>query len=128
MSNETRMSYLRIALIAFGLIFVLAVYPLTILWPSGWAWGHEHSHYAMMIVGVYATLGVFLLLASRDPLASSSLIWFTVWSSVVHAIIMAVQAAQDPMENGHLIGDVPALLLVAIVLGVLMPRSKVATA
>ncbi|HET7889026.1 MAG TPA: DUF6632 domain-containing protein [Bradyrhizobium sp.] len=124
MSDETRMFYLRIALIAFGLIFILAIYPLTILWPSGWAWGHGHSHYAMMIVGVYATLGIFLLLASRDPLGSSSLIWFTVWSSVVHAAIMAVQATQDPAEGGHLIGDVPALLLVAIVLAVLMPRSK----
>ena len=124
MSDETRMHYLRIALIAFGLIFILAIYPLTILWPSGWAWGHGHSHYAMMIVGVYATLGIFLLLASRDPLASSSLIWFTVWSSVVHAAIMAVQATQDPAEGGHLIGDVPALLLVAIVLAVLMPRPK----
>ena len=128
MSNETRMFYLRIVLIVFGLIFVLAIYPLTILWPSGWAWGHGHSHYAMMIVGVYATLGIFLLLASRDPLASSSLIWFTVWSSVVHAGIMAVQATQDPAENGHLIGDVPALLLVAIVLAMLMPPSKAVSA
>ncbi len=128
MSNETRMFYLRIALIAFGLIFVLAIYPLTILWPAGWAWGHGHSHYAMMIVGVYATLGVFLLLASRDPLGSRSLIWFTVWSSVVHAGIMAVQATQDPTENGHLIGDVPALLLVAIVLAMLMPPSKAVSA
>ena len=128
MSNEARMLYLRIALIAFGLIFVLAIYPLTILWPSGWAWGHGHSHYAMMIVGVYATLGIFLLLASRDPLGSRSLIWFTVWSSVVHAGIMAIQSIQDPMEEGHLIGDVPALLLVAIVLGLLMPRPKTVVA
>jgi hypothetical protein len=128
MSDDVRMFYLRIALIAVGLIFVLAVYPLTILWPSGWAWGHGHSHYAMMIVGVYATLGVFLLLASRDPLVHSSLIWFTVWSSVVHGGIMAVQAIQDPVESGHLIGDVPALFIVAIVLALLMPRGKMVTA
>ena len=128
MSNETRMFFLRIALIAVGLIFIFAVYPLMILWPSGWAWGHEHSHYAMMIIGVYATLGVFLLLASRDPLGSRSLIWFTVWSSVVHGGIMAAQSIRDPMEYGHLIGDVPALFIVAIVLAVLMPRSTMATA
>lgn len=76
----------------------------------------------MMILGVYATLGVFLLLAARDPLAHRSLIWFTVWSSVVHAVIMAVQAFTDAAERGHLVGDVPALLIVAIVLAALTPR------
>jgi hypothetical protein len=115
---------LRIALIAIGLIFAFGIYPLSIVWPSGWTWGHGHSHYLMMIVGVYATLGVFLLLASRDPQAHSSLIWFTVWSSVVHGAIMAGQSLTDPMETGHLIADVPALFIVAVVLGVLMLRAK----
>jgi hypothetical protein len=115
---------LRIALIAIGLIFAFGIYPLSIVWPSGWTWGHGHSHYLMMIVGVYATLGVFLLLASRDPQAHSSLIWFTVWSSVVHGAIMASQSFIDPMETGHLIADVPALFIVAVVLGVLMLRAK----
>src|SRR5260221_14733424 len=107
MSAETRLFYLRIALVVFGLIFILAVYPLSMVWPSGWTWGHGHSHYLVMIIGIYATLGVFLLLASRDPEAHRSLIWFTVWSSVVHSGIMAAQAIEDPMEQGHLIGDVP---------------------
>ena len=111
---------LRIALIAVGLIFTFGIYPLSVVWPSGWTWGHGHSHYLMMIVGVYATLGVFLLLASRDPQANSSLIWFTVWSSVVHGAIMAVQSFTDPMETGHLIADVPALFIVAVVLSLLM--------
>jgi hypothetical protein len=75
-----------------------------------------------MILGVYATLGVFLLIASRNPLEHRSLIWFTVWSSVVHAGIMAVQAINMPAEHGHLFGDVPALILVAVVLAILMPR------
>lgn len=78
------------------------------------------SHYFMMIVGVYATLGVFLMLAARNPAANSSLTWFTVVSSAVHALIMAVQAIDDPMQRGHLLGDVPALLVVAVVLGGLM--------
>src|SRR5438552_7666598 len=115
---------LRIALIVVGLIFIFGIYPLGIVWPSGWTWGHGHSHYLFMIIGVYATLGVFLLIASRDPLANSSLIWFTVWSSVVHGLIMAVQSVTDPAEQGHLIADVPALFIVAIVLGVLLPRAQ----
>jgi hypothetical protein len=115
---------LRIALIVVGLIFIFGIYPLSIVWPSGWTWGHGHSHYLFMIIGVYATLGVFLLIASRDPLAHRSLIWFTVWSSVVHGLIMAVQSLTDPAEKGHLIADVPALFIVAIVLGVLLPRAQ----
>jgi hypothetical protein len=115
--------YLRVALIVFGLIFIFGVYPLAIVWPSGWTWRHDHAYYFMEIVGIYATLGVFLLLAARDPEAYRSIIWFTIWSSVVHAAIMAAQSVGDAGERGHLLGDVPALFLVAIVLGVLMRRA-----
>ena len=123
MSDENRRFYLRITLIVVGLIAIFGLYPLLILWPSGWSWGHGHSHYPMMIVGIYATLGVFLIIASQNPEANRSLIWFTVWSSLVHGGIMAVQAIGDSEERGHLLGDVPALFLIAIVLALLMPRT-----
>ena len=123
MPDQTRLHYLRIALIVFGVIFTFAIYPLGKVWPSGWTWGQGHSHYLTMIIGVYATLGIFLLMASRDPLRNTSLIWFTVWSSVVHAGIMAFQSFADSAERGHLLGDVPALLLVAFVLAALTPRA-----
>ena len=113
--------YLKIALLVFGIIFLL-VYPLMLIWPAGWSWQPGQHEYEQMIIGVYATLGIFLIRASRNPSAHRSLIWFTVWSSVVHGLVMAVQAVVDQAERGHLIGDVPALLLVAIVLGLLMPR------
>jgi hypothetical protein len=67
-----------------------------------------------------------LINAARDPAANLSLIWFTVWSSVVHGGIMAVQAIVDPMEHGHLPGDVAALFLVAVVLALLTPRGVTA--
>ena len=122
-SLETRMRLLRAALTAFGLIFLFGIYPLmNALWPAGWRWNPHQTEYEQMITGVYATLGIFLILASRNPLRHRSLIWFTVWSSLVHSAIMAVQAVNMPMEHGHLFGDVPALLLVAVVLGGLMPR------
>jgi len=124
LSEETRLRYLRVALVLVGLIFIFGIYPLGLVWPSGWTWGHGPSHYLVMILGVYATLGVFLLMASREPMEHRSLIWFTVWSSVVHSGIMAVQSLTDPMERGHLLGDVPALLIVAIVLAALTPRSE----
>jgi hypothetical protein len=123
LNTTDRVKYLRVALIVFGFIFLLAVYPLTIIWPAGWAWHHTgQSLYLQMIVGIYATLGVFLLIASRDPLTNQSLIWFTVWSSVVHGGIMAVQSIVYPEHRGHLWGDVPALFVVAAVLAFLMPR------
>ena len=123
MSDANRLFYLRIALIVFGLTFIFGIYPLSIVWPSGWIWGQGHSHYLLMIIGIYATLGVFLLMASRNPDANRSLIWFTVWSSVVHGGIMAVQSLSEAAEHGHLVGDVPALFLIAIILAVLMPRT-----
>jgi hypothetical protein len=116
---------LKAALVIFGIAF-LSIYPLAIVWPSGWAW-HEGAPYSndyyMMIVGVYAVLGVFLILAARDPQANRSLIWFTAISSIVHGAIMARQSfgmGAGMNHMGHLMGDVPALFLVGIVLGGLM--------
>ena len=121
--NNKLLSY---ALILFGAAFCL-IFPLSAVWPSGWSW-HDGppaaSDYFLMIVGVYATLGVFMILAAKRPEANASLIWFVIWSSIVHATIMAIQAAVQPMAHGHLLGDVPALLLVALVLGVLMSRVR----
>jgi uncharacterized membrane protein YphA (DoxX/SURF4 family) len=121
LNMSSRDTLLRFALAAFGAVFLL-VYPLAIVWPSGWAWHHGtpyESQYFMMIVGIYATLGVFLLLASRDPQSNRSLISFTIWSSLVHAGIMGVQSLNGSEHMGHLLGDIPALVLVAVVLSVL---------
>ena len=117
----TRRKYLQVALSVVGVLMLL-VYPLMRAWPAGWTWQPGQHEYEQMIAGIYATLGIFLLIAARDPEAHASLIWFTVWSSVVHGAIMTVQAALDTSEHGHLVGDVPALFLVALVLGVLAPR------
>ncbi len=122
MTEAARVKYLRIALLLVGLIFTFGIYPLTIVWPSGWSWHMGPSDYLQMILGIYATLGVFLMIASRNPVAYLSVIWFTVWSSVVHGAIMAVQAVKDPTHMGHLWGDVPALIVVAAVLAFLTPR------
>ncbi len=122
MANSDRLKYLRIVLLLVGLIFIFGIYPLTIVWPSGWSWNTGQSEYLQMILGIYATLGVFLVIASRNPLAHRSLIWFTVWSSVVHAGIMAAQAIGETQYMGHLWGDVLALFIVAAILAVFTPR------
>ena len=124
MDDTRRLHYLRIALAVFGVVMIVGLYPLMLFGPSGWAWHDGYSDYQLMIVGVYATLGVFLLRAARDPLAHLSLVWFTVWSSVVHGAIMAVQSFAHAGHRGHLLGDVPVLFVVALVLAALTPRRE----
>jgi uncharacterized protein DUF6632 len=124
MNEDARDKLLKIALVAFGTIFFL-VYPLGLIWPSGWVWhGGEGRYYLQMICGVYAVLGAFLIAAARNPSEHRSLIWFTIWSSIVHAAIMAAQSISDGHELGHLVGDVPALLLVAAILWLLLPGQR----
>jgi hypothetical protein len=123
MTKADRIKYLRIALVVVGLTFTFGIWPLTIIWPSGWSWhSGGRSEYLEMILGIYATLGVFLIIASRDPMAHRSLIWFTVWSSLVHGVIMAAQSVANRQHIGHLLGDVLALIGVAALLAVLTPR------
>lgn len=122
-TDSSAVRTLRGALIVLGLTFILGLYPLTQLWPAGWAWTPAQPEYLQMILAIYATLGVFLLRAAKAPLQHLSLIWFTVWSSVAHGLVMAVQAVRDPTERGHLPGDVMVLLAVAVVLGLLTARA-----
>jgi hypothetical protein len=116
-------SALRIVLVLVGAT-CLALGPLMLGWPSGWRWSPYHPHYEQMMVGIYFTLGIFLIRAAQDPWQHRSIIWFAVWVSVVHAGIMAIQAFSGPEHRGHLVGDVPALLLAAAVLSVLMLRLR----
>lgn len=124
MDQAAKLGYLKVALYIFGAIFIVGV-PAMMMWifPSGWSWTPRQPEYEQMIMGVYATLGVFLVRAAKDPTAHLSLIWFAIWSSIVHGGIMLVQAIVDETERMNLVGDVPALFLVAIVLWYLMPLS-----
>ncbi|MGE0859735.1 MAG: DUF6632 domain-containing protein [Gammaproteobacteria bacterium] len=125
MNEAQREKYLVIALRVFGVFLMIGVYPLmNWLWPDGWAWEPRQSEYEQMIAGVYATLGVFLFLAAKAPARHVSLIQFTIWSSVVHATIMALQAGHDHAEHANLFGDVPALFAMAGVLWWLRPREE----
>ena len=123
MNPQTKLKLLKVSLLVFGVIFLL-VYPIGLFWPSGWVWhAGGGAYYLQMICVVYAVLGVFLIRAAGNPDQHRSLIAFTAWSSAAHGGVMAWQAMKDSMEMGHMMGDVPALFLVAIVLGFLNTRS-----
>ncbi|PHS26026.1 MAG: hypothetical protein COA85_06525 [Robiginitomaculum sp.] len=121
MTVETRVKALKIALTAIGLIYIFGIYAMMKLMPESWTWNPRQPEYEQMIIGIYATLGVFLLLAALDPLSNRSLIWFTIVSNIVHGMIMLTQSILDPVELPNMWGDVPALFFIAAVLWVLVP-------
>ena len=112
-----RLIALRVALVAIGVVALVGVSPLMLWWPAGFRWQPAQPEYDQMIVAIYATLGVFLLRAARQPLRHLSLIWFAVWSSLAHAGVMTAHAWRSPEERAHFVGDIALLLIVALVLG-----------
>jgi hypothetical protein len=76
-----------------------------------------------MMLSVYVTLGVFLLLAARNPSANRSLIAFTAWSSFAHAALMAVQAFRNFIARGELLG-VAVLVIIGVALIALAPGKQ----
>lgn len=123
MKLDSKIKTLRIALIIIGLLLIFALYPLMQVSP-GWNWMPPQYEYEQMILGIYITLGVFLLIAAKNPTHHLSLIWFTAWSSFIHAVIILIQALVDKSEHANLMGDIPALFILAIVLAILTPRRK----
>jgi hypothetical protein len=76
-----------------------------------------------MMLSLYVTLGIFLLLAARNPSAHRSLIAFTAWSSFAHATVMAVQEYLHRIERGELVGVV-TLVIVGVALIMLSPAKQ----
>jgi hypothetical protein len=125
MTEDQKLKYLSYALRVIGSIFIVGIYAMMMwIWPAGWGWEPRQPEYEQMIMGIYATLGVFLILAAQNPKEHLSLIWFTIYSSLVHGGIMFIQAIVDENERANLLGDVPALFLVAIVLWILIPSKR----
>jgi uncharacterized membrane protein HdeD (DUF308 family) len=107
---------LKVLLVLVGLLFFAGVYPLiTSLWRTGESAGEQ------MMLSIYVTLGVYLLLAVRNPWANRSLIAFTAWSSFAHAAVMTVLAFQMPRERRELLIAVAGLVIIGVALIVLAP-------
>ncbi len=86
---------------------------------------HENeASYGPMMLSLYVTLGIFLLLAVRNPAANPVLIGFTAWSSFAHAAVMAVQAVRDVGERGHLLGGAAGLVVIGVALLALTPARQ----
>ena len=125
MSEAKRLQVLKVFLVLFGLLFIFGVHAFMHWFQHhAWVWTPSHSEYEQMIQGIYATLGVFMIVAARNPQRHASLIWFVIMSSLVHGGIMFVQALVDVTDRSNLAGDVPALILVALLLWAFMPNRR----
>jgi hypothetical protein len=106
---------LKVVLVLVGLLFTAMVYPLVLF--------VKQDPALAMMMSLYVTLGLFLLLAARNPSANGSLIAFTAWSSFAHAALMAVQALLNLIARGELIGSA-VLVVIGVVLIALAPAKQ----
>ena len=106
---------LKVVLVVVGLLFCAAVYPLILM--------VKQDPALAMMMSLYVTLGVFLLLASRDPSSHRSLIAFAAWSSVAHAAVMGVQAYLNLIARRELFG-VATFGVIGIALIALVPAKQ----
>jgi uncharacterized membrane protein YoaK (UPF0700 family) len=111
---------LKILLVLVGLLFSAAIYPLTMS-----LWKMNQSDYGdTMMLSLYFALGIFLLMAVRNPSANRSLIAFAAWSSFAHGAVMAVLAVHIPSERAGLLGAVAALIIIGVALIALAPAKQ----
>src|SRR5258708_1278038 len=112
-NTMTREQALKVVLVIVGLLFVATFYGILLVT------GEEALQ---MMLSLYVTLGIFLLLASRDPSANRTLIAFTAWSSFAHAAVMAMQSLHDVPERTHLLLGTLAFVVIGAALLVLAPQ------
>ena len=118
------LSMLSNTLRIFGLAFIFIIPIMKLDLFGGWAWSPAQWEYELMIQGIYMTLGIMMIISAKNPVRNSMFIWFVVWSSVVHAVIMAYQAAIAADEMGHFIGDIPVLIILALLLGYSLKKAE----
>jgi len=110
---------LKVALVVVGLLFSATIYPLmrsSSLWQP-----NQSEDIEPMMLSLFVTLGIFLLIAVRNPSANRSLIAFTAWSSFAHALVMAIQAFQNASNRGGLLGAAATFVVIGVALIVLAP-------
>ena len=113
---------LKILLLLLGVLFAAGIYPLVTSVRSGWQANKEDA--LPMMLSLYVTLGIFLLVAARNPSANRSVIAFAAWSSFAHGAVMAVMAAHLPNERGDLLIAAAVFGVIGAALIVLAPAKQ----
>lgn len=107
--------FLKIGLTVVGLLFLATAYPMILF-------ARQEPALSMML-SLYVTLGIFLLVAVRNPAAHRSLIAFTAWSSFAHAGLMGTQALLHMVAPREMIG-VGFFALIGVALLALAPARQ----
>jgi hypothetical protein len=100
----------KVVLVVVGLLFSATIYPLlrsSSLWQP-----NQSEDIEPMMLSLYVALGIFLLIAARNPSANRSLIAFTAWSSFAHALVMVIQAIQNASHRGGLLGAAATFVVI----------------
>lgn len=111
---------LKVVLVLVGLLFTAGIYPMVggLLSPVGSDTGDT------MMMSLYFVLGIFLLIAVRNPPAHCSVIAFAGWSSFAHAVVMTILGFEMPSERtGFWIGSA-VLVVIGIALIALAPAKQ----
>ena len=115
---------LRIVLVFVGLVFSAGIYPVVTSVRDGWQTNQESA--LPMMLSLYVTLGIFLLVAARNPAENRSVIAFAAWSSFAHGAVMAVMSAHLPNERRELLIGAAVFGAIGAALIVLAPTKKLA--
>jgi len=111
---------LKVVLVLVGLLFSAGIYPVTMsLWKM-----NESDYGDDMMLSLYFALGIFLLMAVRNPSANRSLIAFAAWSSFAHGAVMAVLAVHIASERRDLLSAVAVLVIIGVALIALAPAKQ----
>ena len=113
---------LKVVLVLVGLLFSAGIYPVVTSVRSGWEANKEDA--LPMMLSLYVTLGIFLLLAARNPSANRSVIAFAAWSSFAHAAVMAVMAVRLASERGGLLIAAVVFSVIGLALIALAPARQ----
>lgn len=101
------LAILRRAVASWAFMGIIGIPALVFFDPfGGWRWQPYNPIYDQMIVSIYFAIGLSALRAIRDPLRHLSFLWFIVFSSITHGVVMLAHAITHPMHMGHLFGDV----------------------
>ena len=110
----------KIVLIVVGLLFTAGIYPLVTGLRDA-----KTSEIEPMMLSLYVTLGIFLLLAARNPSGSRTVIQYAAWSSFAHAATMAVQAIQATNARNEFLAAVALFAVIGVLLVAVVPAKQV---
>jgi hypothetical protein len=113
---------LKVGLVLVGLVFSAGIYPLVTSVRDGWQANKEDA--LPMALSLYVTLGIFLLLAARNPSANRAVIAFAAWANIAHAAVMAVMAVHLPIEREDLLIAAAVFAFIGLILIVLAPGKQ----